>query len=113
MHQEIQVLAQCRPLDRVPNIGLALERLTLHVGVERPHRPTFAKHFQRDAPANVALGCAILDQRLGCPTQHVDETRRDSQARRIDFDCAVFAIERRGQGRDGVVLDRPVADKRG
>ena len=56
----------------------AVDLLFLHPGVERPHRPAFAEHLERDALADVALRAAIDEQRLVGPAEHVDEAGRDS-----------------------------------
>ena len=77
----------------------------LHIGIERSHGSAFAHHFERDPLLNIAHSPAVVDQALGCPTQHVDETRTDRQSLHIDF-LYTFGLAQITDEGDGVGIDR-------
>src|SRR5437867_2023123 len=111
LNQIIEILAERRPVDLVFDIGLAFDHLLLHRLVERPHGFAFTHDFERHALANVALRTAILNERFGRPTQHVDEARRDGEAFGVNFGFAA-GTRQLAYGRDAVAIDRDVADRR-
>ena len=88
-----------------------LDGLLLHRVVQRAHRLALADHLERDALADVALGAAVVDERLVGPAQHVDEAGRDGQARGVDLRGAAAGAHVADR-RDAVAVDRDVADDR-
>ncbi len=76
-----QVLVQRGPLDVVLDVALAADHLLLHGVVERAHGVALAHDLEGHALADVALRVAVLDERLGGPRQHVDESGRHGEPR--------------------------------
>src|SRR5207249_9146585 len=109
LNEIIEILAEGGPFHLVFNIALAFDHLLLHRLVERPHGFAFAHDFQRHALANVALRTAILNERFGRPTQHVDETGRDGEAFGVDFHFAAGIVQLADR-RDAVAVDRDIPD---
>jgi hypothetical protein len=91
----------------MPEQRLRLD-LFLHLLGERAHGEALAHHLERDALADVTLGAAVLEERLGCPAQHVDETRRDRTTARVELVAPVPVVEAADR-RDRIAADRDVA----
>src|SRR5688500_1766218 len=78
--QVVKVFSQSSPLDLKTDISLQVTLIGFHCIVERPHRVSFAHHFECHSLPNITLGTAVLDERFCGPTQHIDESGRDGQA---------------------------------
>ncbi len=84
LHQIVEVLAERRPRDVELDVALALLLVLLHLLAERPHR-AFAEDGERDALADHALRSTVGNQRRLGVIQHVDETGRHREPRRVAF----------------------------
>ena len=80
----LEILAERRPLDRVPEQRLSGD-LFLHLVRERPHREALAHHLERHALPNIALSAPVLEQRLGRPAEHVDEPGCDGEPTGVEL----------------------------
>ena len=56
-----------------------------HGLVQRPIGSALAQDLQGDPLADVALGAAVLDERLDRPTEHVDKAGGHGQSRGVDL----------------------------
>ena len=123
--QLAQVLRQRRPGDVELEVAHLLDHPLLHRVVQRAHRAAFAEDLRGHALTDLALRAAVDEQRLGRPRQHVDEARRDREARGVDRSLPRLAADRsptaamrspriptsaRTPGLPRAVVDRAAAD---
>ncbi len=108
----------------VLDVALVLEDVSLHRVVERAAGLALAHDLERDPLLEVAHAAAVRDQGLVGPRQHVDETRRDGLAARVDLGRRPGAGEVTDRGdaiatnadvraptrRAGAIVERAVAD---
>ena len=89
MLQPVEILAERRPLDRVPDVGLVVAELLLHGRRKWPHRLPFAEDLRGHSLLRVGESAAISDERLLRLAHDVDESGGDGEAVDVDLGFAV------------------------